>query len=572
VWYVRTMIPAAGGADDVDPNIEWFLNWVSKIQLKLDDALSEVIYNTLRDPLGITCEDWVEEYKRVYDIQIYEDADTFMQDFPAPQDAGLSEGAYQAIIAEIASEGQAQVKIEQRVVSYRGPRLRIVELKDLVVYPATSPSFDYAQFVGDSFRQRVAYFEKRAQLDWFDPKEVASLKKTPGKTQAPDTISNSQDRIEGLGRTRQAPDEYDCMQGVLKYDFSGEGDEQMYCVVYNPDTKALLRFEDFPYVHNRINYVPYRIKRRSNRLLGQSVPEMTEDMNEEVDTSHQQRIDSRTIMIVPSFKKLEGANFDPTRPDQKFFPGVTFQVRSMTEVQTFDIKQTDLQGTMQEEANLFAIAEQRTRATMLSGGRESQRDPRAPAKKVALLLSQSNRGVDDYIKELRPSFNEVALQTLELYYQYSPETIVFPIQNPETQQWVMKEIARNKLRSSNMSIDVAHTSVVDNPDNAAQRALIEYQILSKEPLIGNNMMRRYSLVRNLAIALRRRDVNKLAPPLKQMLEEMMQQNVLGNPMAPESIRRLYDNMTSPQKKNGSEPNGMRQGGPDVSVGNMGGAA
>ncbi len=573
VYYVRTMVPGLAGSDDVDPNIEWFLNWVCKVQLKMDTTLSEIIHNAFRDPLACGCLDWVEELKKVYDIRVYSDPEAFLADFPEPKDAGVSEVSYRAILAQIASEGQAQVKVEERVVSYRGPRLRVVELKDLIVYPATSPTFEYAQFVGDQIRQRVAYFENRAKLDWFDKDEVEKLKKQPGKNSAIDSISSSQDRIEGVGRSRQMPDEYDVMQGILKYDFNGEGDEQMYMVVYNPDTDALLRFEDFPYIHNRNNYIPFRTERKSNRLLGRCVPQKLEDINEEVDTSHHQRIDSRTIATVPSFKKIETADFDPTRADQKFFPGVTFKVRAMTEVQQFDIRQTDLGESMQEESNLFGIAEQLDGASMLRSGRESQRDPRAPAKKIAYLLQQSNVRIDTYIKELRIGMNELAAQILELYYQFSPETVVFPIENPDTQKWVQAEIVRSKFRNNNMSIDIAHTSVTDNPDTAAQRAMIEYQLLSKEPLIGSNIMRRYQLVRDLVIALRRRDVNKLVPPLKQFMQELQDQNIMNHPAAPDSFHRLHDSVSGNGKNKGaSEANGMRQGGPDVSVGNMGGAA
>lgn len=573
VWYVRTMIPKEGSPDNVDPKVEWFLNWVCKIQLKLDATLSEIIHNAFRDPIAVGCLDWVEEYRKQFDIRIYDAVEQFMEEFATPEDAGVSESVYRGIIAQIVSEGQAQLKVQKQVVSYRGPKIRVVECKDLVVFPATSPSFEYAQFVGDRITQRTAYFEKRVKMGWFDKDEVEKLKKAGPKSQAIDTISQSQDRIEGLGRQTGKPDEYVIMQGILKYDFGQEGDESMYGVVYNPDTDALLRFEDFPYTHNRINYIPFRIKKRSNRLLGRCIPEMTEDINEEVDTSHQQRIDSRTISIVPSFKKLETAAFDPTRPDQQFHPGVTFTVRSMAEVQQFEIRQTDFGESMKEEQNLFSIAEATTGANLGQAGQESMRDPRAPFRKTALLLRQSNARIDDYIKELRWGLNEMASQVLELYYQFSPETVSFQMQDPETQEWLPKEIARTKFRNNNMSIDIARTTVTDNPDNAAQRAMIEYQILSKEPLIGGNMMRRHALVRDLAIALRRKDVNKLVPSLKQMMKEMDEQNILTNPNAPDSIRRQHEAINPGVKgKGASEPNGMRQGGPDVALANMGGAA
>lgn len=595
IWYCRTMLFGNPGADDVDPNIEWFLNWVCKVQLKLDAALSEVYWNALRDPLAIGCLDWVDEVGKQRDIRSFEDdpeqppapppqpgqppmppqpppmraVDKFTAEFPSPEDAGISEEAYGAMVEQASADGVLQIEVEQYITKYRGPKLRIVELKNLVLYPATAPSFEYAQFVGDEFLQRKAFYEKRAKLKWYNADAVAKMTEAPATNDAIDDVARSQDRNEGLSRSRTKPDEYKCVQGVLRYDFKKKGEEDMFLVTFNRESKKILRFEKFPYIHNRCNYIDFRIQKRSNRLLGRCIPEKLEDINDEVSTQHNQRIDSRTISTVPSFKRKENVEFDP-RLAQKFYPGVTFQVRAMDDLNQFEIKQTDLGTSLQEENTLFTIAEQLTGASMLKSGRETPKDPRSPAKKVAYLLRQSDIRIDDYIKELKVGTNEFAAQIMELYYQFAPEVVKFQIQNPDTQQWLDAEIKRTKLRNNNMSIDIAHSTVNDNPENTAQRVLIEYQILSKEPLIANNIQRRYALVRDLVVALRKRNVNALIPPLKQMLQEVNDQNVLSNQLAPGTLQQLLANVMGSDK--GGGPNGKRQGGPDVSVGNMGDAA
>lgn len=568
IWFVRTMLPNRAGADEVDPKLEVFLNWVGRAQGKFDIPLSTIYYNAFRDPLAIGVMDWVEEMEKRFDIRSYATVEQLLAEFPDAASAGVSDTAYQGMLDDLMAGEQVDLTVEEKVVKYRGPKLREVELKDLVLSPATAPSFEYAEFVGDKFMQRLSYFKKGVTYDWFDKEEVKLLSDSSAVTVAIDSISQSQDRIEGLGRSRQKSDEYVGIQGVYKADLDDDGEDELYMVVYAPDSGALLRFERFPYIHNRCNYIPFRIKRKSNRLLGDCIPWMLGDLNDEVDTQHQQRIDSRTITTVPSFKRLETSTIDFGRKDQKFYPGVTFQVRAMNEVEQFKITQTDLGTSMQEENTLFMLAEQRDGASMLRSGGQTPGDPRAPAKKVQMLLGQSNVRVDDYMKELSIGTNEVAAQSLELYYQFAPETIQFPDWDEATSSWLMAEIQRVKLRNNNMTIRVSRTSVSENSENQAQKKLVEYQILSKEPLIGQNLQRRHELVRDLCIALRRKDVNKLIPPLQQLMQEVGGQPG-GDPMM-NPMQQLMQNIMGQNRRD--SPEGTRQGGPDISTGSYGGEA
>jgi hypothetical protein len=63
----------------------------------------------------------------------------------------------------------------------------------------------------------------------------------------------------------------------------------------------------------------------------------------------------------------------------------------------------------------------RTGVSSLATGKESPTDPRAPASKTALLLSQTGDNIEDYIKCLLPSFNLIGEICLKLIYQMSKE-------------------------------------------------------------------------------------------------------------------------------------------------------
>lgn len=536
IWYVKPI--QDGVPEDVDTDIEKFLHAISKIEMKVDQVLSDIFWNAYRDGTATGVLDWVTEYGKQYDTRTFTTVEDFQEAYPSAQAAGLSDQEYQSYMAELIEEGEVSLLEEQILQTYNGARLRVVELKDYIIIPTTSPDADYAMFVGDAFTERKDYFRRMSKNDgWFNVEETKVAVAYAGLTAAPDAVAASQDSIEGIGRSRMTtPDELVGLQGILKYDLDNDGIEEKFLVVFHPDTSALLRFERFPYWHNRCNWITWRFKKRPKRHLGQSVPDQLIDINDEVDTQHNQRVDSRTITLVPSFLKLDTADFDPTRKDQKFFPGVTFKVMNFNQVKQFDIKQTDMGQSMQEESNLFQIADQRTGASQLRSGTQTKQDPRSPAKKVALLLQQSGTRIDDHMRELRYGTEELGYQILELYYQFSPDEISFPKYNPETQQFVRGQIQRAKLRKRNMFLQVARTSIMDNPAQSVQRLMTIWQVALKEPLIAGNVLRRREVLYRLFTALRERDVEKIIPKVPQLMQEMMEQSgALG-------IQNMFENI------------------------------
>ncbi len=545
IWYVKQI--QDGVPEDVDTDIEKFLHAKAKVETKVDQVLSDIFWNTYRDGTGIGCLDWVEDYGKRFDSKTYSSIEDFQREFPSSQDAGVDEATYRSIMAELLTEKTVSFLVEEELVLFRGPKLRIVELKDYMMIPVTSPDPEYAMFVGDVFTERDDYFNRMAKNDgWFKADAVKKVVAQNGLSAAPDQITQSQDQIEGIGRARNTPaDEKMCFQGILKYDLDNDGLEEKFLVVFHPQSKTLLRMERFPYWHNRSTYIPWRFKKRPKRFLGQSIPEQLEDISNEVDTQHNQRVDSRTITLVPSFLKVDTSDWDPTRKDQRFYPGVTFKVSNFNQVKQFDIKQTDMGQSMQEESNLFQVADQRTGATQLRSGTQTKQDPRSPAKKTAMLLQQSNQRIDDHMRELRYGTEELGYQYLELFYQFSPETIAYPKFNPDTQQYVQGQVARAKLRSPNLILQVARTSVMDNPAQVVQRLLTVYQVVMKEPLVAQNILRRREVLYRLLTALRERDIDKIIPKVPQLLQEIHQQS------GQQGIQSLMENIGNKPQDDGS---------------------
>lgn len=568
VYFIREMLPARKDhpEENVDPKIEHWLNWVMKNQLSIDEDQRMAVLLAFRDPISFLVIDWFVDTPREYRMEVFEDVDSFMKRFPTADSAGVPQGTYDAWLAQI-SVGHEPIalEIEETVVRYRGPKARVVELKDFVRVPVSCPDLKYTVFHGDQFRQRKAWFKTNAKQKHFYEDEIENLLKKAGKSGAIDEISQQLDTIEGITSNRMDPDEFDCVRGNLKIDLNGDGEEEMYHVVYNPDNNILCRVEKYPYWHNRSNYIPHRIRRKPNRLLGRCFMDMLYDINEEINTQHNQRIDSRTITTVPSFK-VNANEIDlianMARKDQGFYPGCRFVVTNMNNLAQLDTK-VDFSGTLQEEQNLMAIGEMLTGtgASAVRSGTSGGQDPRASGKKTQQLIGQSNQRIDGYIRELKPALKEVAAQVIELHYQFSPGSVVeFATYDEATDTWVRNEIERSKLRNRNMTIDLARTSVLDSPDAVLQRVLTDYQIWKDEPLVGGNIQRRWELIRDVMFNERKKNISKLLPPLNILLSEMQQQDALatGSPSQQMLLQGVHERMGKVKR----EPDGSRQGSPD----------
>jgi len=133
---------------------------------------------------------------------------------------------------------------------------------------------------------------------------------------------------------------------------------------------------------------------------------------------------------------------------------------------------------------------------------------------------------------------------------------VYSSKDPNTGKFIQNQIARQKLRARDLYLEVARTSINDNPDQLFQRELTLYQLLSNEPLIGTNMIRRRELIVRVLTAMRQRNIYKLIPTMEQMLQELQQQEQMLSPLAPETHQMLGRTLAGTQGKQQKSEGGI----------------
>ena len=528
--------------------IENFLNFKSRTDLSLNSVFSEIVWSTLRDGTSVAQVTWCDEREKCKRLKTYETVEDFVDVYPTPQQAEITAESYAKILDQLTRGEEVEIEEEYEKILYRGPLVDLVELNDFVMYPMTAYETRFSTFVGKRFNLNLSAVFAAERQGWYrqgtaDKIKQHSINKDGTKRNETDYYTNQRDLIEGISRPSKGED-LQLYDGILRYDLNDDGENERYAVTFDDASDTLLAFWDYPYEHAKDCFVPLRFKKRPKRFLGVSIPGQLEDINEEVDIQHNQRINSRTITTVPTFKaqmSLKG-QFDPSRKDMRFKPGQVYWLSKPEALDQFKMNETDFSQSDREEQNSFQIADNVTGASQLRSGRESRLDPRAPALKVQTLLQQSNIRLDDGMEELagdsmrNEGFNGIGYQVMELYRQFGDdEDFKFPqtIQAREmddqgrmtTGKIEMSELDHSKLETEKMKIMMSKTSVSQNPDAQFQKEYLIYQILQNEPLVGGNQQARRQMVSDLLASARKEKLRRiLAAEMAAMPPDMAQAN------------------------------------------------
>lgn len=520
IWYAETDDEAL---DESLPDIEENLNYKARAKWNIAEALSDVIWTTERDTLGILHIPYVEEYEEnVKDVVYVHNAAEFLEEFP-PDDSGLSDQEWQDWKATVESDATEENPVEIPIVYdkeiYRGPKGEIVELADFVIFPATAKSISKNDCHGFGHRfwmRREMVHEKRREKVWYDDAVEKFLEKTRKGSDVSD-YTRSKDEIEGLSRSSKGR-EYEFVSLVYRIRFKGDDTERKLLLVYAPDSELIMSTIDFPY--RRDHYAIFRIGKKPNRLLGDGVPKDMEDTNEEVDIIHNQRINSRKIAEVPSFKAKKNANkdFDPQAYENLWKPGVVFWLDDPEAFDQFKIQPVDFTSSMREEQSTMQIA------SLLAGvepfsfsGNASPDNPDAPGNKTAYLINQSNLRMDDPLSELRHGVEETGDICMSHEYQFGPAQISYMRQGDQGKR--ERRMFSKRLLRKGINLKMFGVTVRLNPDAEFQKWFQYYAALAKDPMIANRNKSRWYLLMQALKNGRVEGRDKILPTIEELDQE-----------------------------------------------------
>jgi hypothetical protein len=532
IWYGETDIDEL---KDQLADIEEALNYKARNEWNIEQCLARVFWTTNRDGLGVMQITWAEEYEEVNDVILITTPEEFAAEFPSPDEMGIDAAEYKewAAAAALATELEPlEVPITFEKEVYRGCKGEVVELIDFVTIPATAHDIKDRKCRG--YGKRTSYrkgeLRDKAKDEVFYEDAVNRLLSKTNRGSSVSQFRQAQDRLEGLNRSDK--DNFTVFELVVKGRLDGPDDEERkYLVTYSEDGDELLQCMEYFY---RVDfYALFRINERPNRLIGRSIPRKTRDLNDEIDTQHNQRINTRTISSIPSFKAQANLKntLDPSLQQNKWKPGVIFWLTDFEAFEQFKVQPTDQGESLSEEENDFKILDLFLgSAVSLLSGATAPGDPSAPGNKTAIMIQQSNLRMDDPLAELRDGVNQVGDICISHQYQFGPTLIEYQ-KETESADGVQREtrsVHRKWLRRG-INMRMKGVTVVNNPDAEMQKFFTLYQTLSIDPIFQQNAQGRIELLRDALRAGRVPGRNRYLPgadEIQQQQIEMQKQAML----------------------------------------------
>lgn len=518
IWYMQSDDERL---DDAIPEIEMAMNYKACNVWNIKECLSDVFHTTNRDGLGILQIDPVIETETVSDVLYLESDDDFLAEFPDPESANMSDEEWMSMRQEVAMNASVdtpvEIPIEEEKIIYWGPRGEIIERADFVTFPATASDITRAKCrgYGKRFYLRKAEIRRKVAAGEFDKEEANKILKKNSSSE-PSDYMRSKEFAQGISRSGKR-DETEFFQFVYWYDIDGDGKEEKLLFVYNFENDVLLEFRMFPFKID--NYAFFRISKKPGQMDGESVVGGLSALNEEIDTQHNQRINSRTITQVPSFKAKYDAkeDLDLDAMENQWRPGVVFWLKNFDDFEQFAVQPTDLGSSIQEEQGSLRYC------TLLAGidpfvaaGLPQSDDPQAPGNKTIALIAQSNMRMDDPLSELRSGVEQVGKICLALEYQFGPQMIEY--RDDSTGKPIRKQISKKLLRGD-IRVEMHGVTVTLNPEAEFTKWMTYYKAFAMEPVIAQNVKRRTEALRQ---ALRNGRVpgrDKILPSIQELEQE-----------------------------------------------------
>ncbi len=530
LWFGRSLDE---NIRELIPDIEDMLDYKAKAELNTVDAMRQVVLTAGRDSIGWTKSYWREDYELVYDVVVCETVEDFTTEFPDAESAGMDEATYQSEVARITSEASpdnpVEISLEYERQVYCGPYTDVIEEADMVRAPVTAKELEDCWAYGHKFSKPKEWFKRQARENklW---KEAVDKMCRGKRSAADDSWRKAKDEIEGISEADNKRSNISAYELVVRCAIEKGEPERRYICTFSIDTDTLLGATDY-YIKSEI-YIDWRLLKRPGRMLGISIIGLVEAINAEADASINQEINSSMIDSVPVFigKKGAKADMDQAGLFTDFFkPGNAAFIDNPADFGALKVPGVDKTTSAARRAELLRMAEMLVGPTQMLSGRESPIDPEAPGNKTIALIQQSNMRIEDYINELRISFDKLGELILALYYQFGRNSIKFESERPTEGQIaegkIVKELRRKALRG-NVRLQTHGVTATANPEIEFMKAVKWWELLSNEPMVGGDKVRRRELLNRLMMAGRIQGREDLLPP-KPEVEAQQEKDMMA---------------------------------------------
>jgi len=334
-----------------------------------------------------------------------------------------------------------------------------------------------------------------------------------------DEILKDKEERLGIISDHRSTGDIEGFEGWYWYDINGDGKNELciFTIAVSGGKPVLIRKQECPYLHYKIPLVWQKLFPERG-LYSKSIPAWLKDIQDELNTIHNQRRDAVSLSLLKMWKYRLGSRFDI---NQELYPGCMVGVIDMNDFEPVVTYEQGIVPAITEEQLLNSYIEKMTGISDYTIGRESENNAYPTATGTIALIQNSNLRIELITKYWRNgALKELGELLGELNKQFYP--VENKLQPYDTAIFVSGDLEDGMLRVLISDLDgdfkyeyIGNNNLIDK-NSERQQAVFLYELLKDNPLVKDNMEAIYDLTKSLLSTYGKSDIHIPSP---QQLEE-----------------------------------------------------
>ena len=442
------VVPVELSDQELQSRVELFLNWQLQTELRLEPTIYESAHLFLNPGTVVAKVFWKVDRRRKKYLRYFPTGTSPEQILQAifgntppileriagkPRWEGeirYKDGPPLSVALELkVLETQIQVLVD-REESIELPSVELIDTADIIAPARSGQDVQFLPWIQHRLWLTEDDLRKKAKSGRFFKDAVQELltaaAPTGDETQSDSAeIRESRDDTEGVdgqGGSSITSEQYEVLEDYRRYDIDDDGllEEIVTWICPKLKNKVLgWDYLDNVYAHGKRPLVVGRYFPIPFRFYGLSFPEIVRNIQEEINTIHNQRVDFGTLQNMPWYFYRASSMQSPTPVEIR--PGVGVPIENPAS----DVMMPHFQGSsafgQAEEALLYQYFERLTGLTDLALGRQPNRvGATRTATGVASLLSEAGLRFKTSMSAFQRFWIEIFSHVLALNQQYLP--------------------------------------------------------------------------------------------------------------------------------------------------------
>lgn len=355
-------------------------------------------------------ERWIEYYQK-YKLQLRQVMGPRLFEF-AKHGTMVFKTVYDRDTYKIKSYSPTWEVVDKTVLRFAGPRVFGIPIQN-ILFPARYQTAQECPLIAERIITTMGELMRMEQS-----KKVSNLEPLKGQEQTISNILETEQQVSSNYREtiEQSRLYLELFEVWCDYDIDGDGIPESLVVTYHKQTQTIIQLRYNWYFHQRKPYtiIPYTVVTGS--LYGLGIGEMMKPFQDQLTTWHRIATDNAYLANIRMFVTQKESGIQD-RP--RLFAGRVFRVEDPRK-DFIPFAAADIYpSTLNQQQNLFGLAEKRTGISDYLTGRESPIiGSKATATGTMALIQEGTRRVEEVLENIRQGTAEIMQFCIAIWIQY----------------------------------------------------------------------------------------------------------------------------------------------------------